>query len=53
MEAQLVRWTEAGKQKHSPESRAMDFGGGTGWKTMGKIAPDSWLSTCIEGAHQS
>lgn len=24
-----------------PESRAIDFGGGTGWKTMGNMAPGS------------
>ena len=29
-----------------PESRAMDFGGGTGLNTIGNIAPVSWLSTC-------
>lgn len=28
-----------------PESRAIDLGGATGWKTIGKIAPVSWLST--------
>lgn len=34
--------------KGLPESSAKDFGGGTGWKTTGKMAPGSWLSTCSQ-----
>lgn len=28
-----------------PESKAIDFGGATGWNTTGNIAPGNWLST--------